>query len=129
MIHNLYVFDENGLPLLTIKLGSIEADGALLTGFLSAMQSFSKKISQGDVEEINFKDFNFHIRSLGSLYVALVADKTDHDIAFRLAEVSSIVEKHKDSLSDNAVQTDIKNAITKKVGIRDRAKDWANIGL
>nr|MDO8135268.1 hypothetical protein [Candidatus Njordarchaeum guaymaensis] len=129
MIHNVYVFDENGTPLLTVKAGSIEADSVLLTGFLSAMQSFSKKITQGEVERINIKDYDFHIRKVEPVYVALVADKNDGDAERRLDDVCKIVAQNMKNFADNLVQTKVKEAVTKRIGFRDRAKNWAEAGL
>jgi predicted regulator of Ras-like GTPase activity (Roadblock/LC7/MglB family) len=129
VIHNVYVFDVNGLPVISVKLGSIEADSALLTGFLSAMESFSRKIAQGDVEEINIKDYRFHIKACGSLYVALAADKTDKDTAYRLSEICKVVEKQHCNFEDKIIELEIKNIATRKIGLMDRATDWAHIGL
>jgi len=129
LIHNVYVFDENGTPLLTVKVGSIEADSVLLTGFLSAMQSFSKKITQGEVERINIKDYDFHIRKVEQVYVAVVADKNDGDVERRLDDVCKIVVQNMNKFADSSVQMKIKDAVTKKIGFRDRAKNWAETGL
>ncbi|WXG44383.1 MAG: hypothetical protein WED04_10175 [Promethearchaeati archaeon SRVP18_Atabeyarchaeia-1] len=128
-VHNVYVFSENGEPLVTMKLGSIEADSTLLTGFLSAMESFSKKIAQGDIEEINVKDFKFHIKANGHVYVALVADKGDQDAKWRLHEVCKIIEDHQNSFADKLVEMEIRDAVTKKISLRDRVASWAEVGL
>jgi predicted regulator of Ras-like GTPase activity (Roadblock/LC7/MglB family) len=129
VIHNIYVFDENGLPVISVKLGSIEADSALLTGFLSAMESFSRKIAQGDVEEINIKDYKFHIKACGSLYIALAADKTDKDIAYRLSEICKLIEKRHCNFEDKQAELEIKDIATKKISLMERATDWAKIAL
>jgi hypothetical protein len=129
MIHNIYIFDQNGLPVMAIKLGSIETDSTLLTGFLSAMESFSKKIAQGDVEEINIKDYRFHIRACGPLYVALASDKTDKDAPYRLSEICRVIEKRQNNFEDKLMELEIKDVATKKIGLRERATDWAKIGL
>jgi hypothetical protein len=129
MIHNIYVFDQNGLPVMAIKLGSIETDSTLLTGFLSAMESFSKKIAQGDVEEINIKDYRFHIRACGALYVALATDKTDKDGPYRLSEICKVIEKRQNNFEDKLMELEIKDVATKKISLRERATDWAKIGL
>ena len=127
-IHNVYVFNENGEPLVTVKLGSIEADSILLTGFLSAMESFSKKIAQGDIEEINIKDYKFHIKPIGSMYVSVVSDKDDRDARWRLGEVCKIVEKHGGNF-DKLLEIEIRDAATRKITIGDRATSWAEVGL
>ena len=129
VIHNVYVFDQNGLPVISVKLGSIEADSTLLTGFLSAMESFSRKIAQGDVEEINIKDYRFHIRACGTLYVALATDKTDKDTKFRLDEICRVLEKYHFKFDDKLAELEIKDVATKKISLIERATDWAKIGL
>jgi hypothetical protein len=128
-VHNVYVFGENGEPIVTVKLGSIEADSILLTGFLSAMESFSKKIAQGDIEEINIKDYKFHIKPMGSMYIAVVSDKEDKDARWRLSEVCKIIEKHKANFTDKLTEIEIRDAVTRKISIRDRATSWAEVGL
>jgi hypothetical protein len=129
MIHNLYVFDENGTPLISIKIGSIETDSVLLTGFLSAMESFSKKISQSDVEQINVKDYKFHIRRVGSVYVAAVADKSDRDVDSRLDGVASIIQESNMKFDDGLIEARIREILEKKRSAADKAKSWAKVGL
>jgi hypothetical protein len=128
-VHNVYVFNEDGEPLVTITLGSIRADSTLLTGFLSAIESFSKKIAQGDIEEINVKDYKFHIKPDGPMYVALVADKDDQDARWRLSEVCKIIDKHQRNFSDKLVEMEIRDAATRKIKMRDRVTSWAEVGL
>jgi hypothetical protein len=128
-VHNVYIFNENGEPFVTVKLGSIEADSILLTGFLSAMESFSKKIAQGDVEEINIKDYKFHIKPIGSMYIAVVSDKDDKDARWRLSEIYKIVQKHQGNFSDKLMEIEIRDAVTRKISISDRATSWAEVGL
>jgi hypothetical protein len=129
MIHNLYVFDENGTPLLSVKVGSIETDSVLLTGFLSAMESFSKKISQSDVEQINVKDYKFYIRRVGSVYVALVADTNDRDVEPRMEAVTNIIRDSNLKFDDGLVEAKIREVLARKQSATDKAKRWANIGL
>lgn len=129
VIHNVYVFDQNGLPVISVKLGSIETDSTLLTGFLSAMESFSRKIAQGDVEEINIRDYRFHIRACGTLYVALAADKDDKDTKYRLGEICKVLEKRHCNLEDKSLELEVKDIATKKISLIERATDWAKIGL
>jgi hypothetical protein len=129
VIHNIYVFDQNGLPVVSVKLGSIETDSMLLTGFLSAMESFSKKIAQGDVEEINIKDYRFHIRVCGALYVAMATDRTDKDAKYRLDEICRVLEKYHYSFEDKLAELEIRDVATKKISLIERATDWARIGL
>jgi len=129
MIHNLYVFDENGTPLMSIKIGSIETDSVLLTGFLSAMESFSKKISQSDVEQINVKDYKFFIRRVGSIYVAAVADKNDRDVDSRLDGVIAVLQENNMKFDDNLIDAKIREVLERKHGAADKAKNWAKIGL
>jgi hypothetical protein len=129
MIHNLYVFDENGIPLLSIKIGSIEADSVLLTGFLSAMESFSKKISQSDVEQINVKDYKFYIRRAGSVYIAMVADNADRDVESKMDAVKDIIQDSKLGLDNSLTEAKIREVLARKQSAADRAKKWAKIGL
>jgi hypothetical protein len=129
LIHNVYIFNESGTPLLAIKVGSIEIDGVLMTGFLSAMESFSKKVAQGEVEKINIKDFNFHIRKVESVYVALVADKNDGDAERRLDDVCKVVAPNMNNFANSLVRMRVRDAVTRKIGFRDRAKNWAETGL
>lgn len=129
MIHNLYVFDENGTPLLSVKIGSIEADSVLLTGFLSAMEMFSKKISQSDVEQINVKDYKFYIRRVGSVYVAMAADTNDRDVESRMEAVTAIIRDSDLRFGDGLIEAKIREALARKQSAADKAKNWAKIGL
>jgi hypothetical protein len=93
------------------------------------MESFSKKVAQGDVEEINIKDYRFHIKSNGAMYVALVADKEDKDARWRLSEVCRIIEKRKGNFNDKLMEMEIRDAAIRKIGLRDRVTSWAEVGL
>lgn len=129
MIHNVYVFHESGTPLLSIKIGSIETDSVLLTGFLSAMESFSKKISQSDVEQINVKDYKFYIRRAGSVFIAMVADIADRDVESKMDAVKEIIQNTDLEFDDGLTEDRIREVLGRKPSAADKAKSWAKIGL
>ena len=124
MIHNVYVFDENGAPIAEVKVGSIEADSTLMAGFLSAMQSFMKKIAQGEIEELNTNEYTFHIRKVESVYVALVSDKRDRNARSKLNLVSEIIANSKGRYDDEVMKMRIRYAVTHRESVADRARTW-----
>jgi hypothetical protein len=93
MIHNVYVFSANGEPIITLKLGSIAAPEAMVSGFLSAIQTFAKKLTGAEVQQVNAGQFSILMRRVDDNFVAIASDQNDRDARLRLDEVARIVKE------------------------------------
>jgi len=77
MIRNLVILDKNGRSLLSANFGECHSFGdneAMVSGFVSAIFSFSKMLSTDSVNEIGLGALSFMLLSQGDLMFALSAD-------------------------------------------------------
>jgi hypothetical protein len=74
IFRNLLVIDiSSGLPLITHSREDLEVDKELISGFLSAMDSFISELSgAGSMSEIHYKDFYITGETGNSVKVALI---------------------------------------------------------
>jgi len=129
MIHNVYVFSSNGEPIITLKLGSIAAPEAMVSGFLSAIQTFAKKLTGGEVQQVNAGNLNILMRRVENNFVALACDQNDRDARLRLNEIVRIVQEQLGKSSPAALEKAITEAATKAQSATDKAKAWASKGM
>lgn len=88
MIYNIYILTRDGLCILHRKYGGLEIDEALVTGFLSAISSFSRDISGEEFDMIVLGDKQFvSIPSENLIFVAYSdnGDKTKN-ILFKIKD-------------------------------------------
>ena len=78
MIHNVWILEKkSGILLFHDKLGSIETEEDLLSGFLSAIYSFAEMEISSGIESMEMGEYNMiYCLSHGLLFV-MAADKTD----------------------------------------------------
>jgi hypothetical protein len=129
MIHNVYVFSSNGEPIITLKLGSIAAPEAMVSGFLSAIQTFAKKLTGGEVQQVNAGNLNILMRRVEDNFVALACDQDDRDARLRLNEIVRIVHDQLGKSTPAALEKAIAEAATKTQSATDKAKAWASKGM
>ncbi len=78
LIHNIYIFRDDGICLFTRKYGTIEFDENLISGFLTAISHFGSEIGTTALEKIDFGDYRIVIASSeDDLITAGVVDKDD----------------------------------------------------
>ncbi len=93
MIRNLIIIDKDGRALLSANFGechSIGKDNDLVSGFISAIYSFSKMFEAESVDEIQMGKLSFILMSKGNLVFALSAD--DEDITPHKVTLVSIID-------------------------------------
>lgn len=129
MIHNVYVFSSNGEPIITLKLGSIAAPEAMVSGFLSAIQTFAKKLTGGEVQQVKAGNFNILMRRVQDNFVALACDQNDRDARLRLDEIARIVKEELGKSNPATLERMIAEAVTKVQSAADKAKVWATRGM
>ncbi|MFB0560058.1 MAG: hypothetical protein ACETWM_02315 [Candidatus Lokiarchaeia archaeon] len=98
MIYNIYILTRDGLCVLHRMYGGLEYDEALVTGFLSAISSFSRDISGEEFDLIVLGDKQFvSIPSENLIFVAY-SDNGD--------KVKNILFKIKEEFTNNYGQID-----------------------
>ncbi|MFX1518340.1 MAG: hypothetical protein ACFFCD_00235 [Promethearchaeota archaeon] len=78
MLHNVYIFKENGICLFTRKYGSLATDANLVSGFLSAISNFGQQIGTESLKRVDFGNYRVSLINTGEdLITAGVIDKND----------------------------------------------------
>lgn len=77
MIYNIYILTKDGLCVLHRKYGGPDYDEALVTGFLSAISSFSRDISGEEFDMIVLGDKQFVSIPSGNLIFVAYSDNGD----------------------------------------------------
>ena len=93
MIRNLIIIDKDGRALLSTNFGechSFGEDNEMVTGFISAVYSFSKMFEAESVDEIQLGTLTFILMTKDDLIFALSAD--DEDISAHKATLVSIID-------------------------------------
>jgi hypothetical protein len=78
LLHNVYIFRDNGVCLFSRKYGSIETDEGLVSSFLSAITHFGKELGTKSLERLDFGKYRIILVDSGDkLITAGVIDKDD----------------------------------------------------
>ncbi len=104
MIRNVIVLDINGRSLLTANFGdchTLGEDPLVISGFISAVHSFSQTLSGQGVDEIKLGSLNFLIQHRGELIFVMTSDEDDAEtnkgklervVSFFLEMYSGVIE-------------------------------------
>ena len=93
MIRNLIIIDKDGRALLSTNFGechSLGENNEMVSGFISAVYSFSKMFEAESVDAIQLGKLSFILMSKGNLVFALSAD--NEDITPHKATLVSIID-------------------------------------
>ena len=114
MIRNLIIIDEDGRALLSANFGechSLGQDNEMVSGFISAVYSFSKMFEAENVDSIQLGALSFVLMSKGNLVFALSADDEDTTThKTTLVAIINLFEELYDYYSMN-VESDIDTAV------------------
>ena len=137
VIHNVWILEKrSGRLLFSDKLGSIETEGDLLSGFLSAIYSFAEmEISAMGIESMEMGNYNMiYCLSHGLLFV-LAADKTDSSASLKaqidlirdsfVDEFPGLKENHEDFLEKWYGNRDIFQKFM--FPLRDLINSWVEV--
>ncbi|NVM02178.1 MAG: hypothetical protein HWN67_07570 [Candidatus Helarchaeota archaeon] len=83
MIHNVWILNTNGICLLDRNYSSIDVDKNLVAGFVSAIESFSKKLTQRHVDSIVMGDIRILYIVGEKIIVAIAIDSEDDEEEIR----------------------------------------------
>nr|MDO8062674.1 hypothetical protein [Candidatus Freyrarchaeum guaymaensis] len=106
MILDVYVMDKSGICLCRRtykKIGDIEGmDSLLLTGFMSAVMSFTENLASAKLEVIRTDKYVLLCNLSDPLATIILADKEDEDILKEVAEeiLKRFKEKYRNKLEN-----------------------------
>ncbi|MFX0134737.1 MAG: hypothetical protein ACFFDN_13940 [Candidatus Hodarchaeota archaeon] len=83
MIHNVWILNTNGICLLDRNYSSTDLDRNLVAGFVSAIESFSKKLTQRHVDSILMGDIRILYIVGEKIIVAIAIDAEDDEEEIR----------------------------------------------
>ncbi len=104
MIRNIFII-KDGVPLIKLHFGECHSLGSneeLLTGFLCALQNFSKELTGSTIKSINLEEYNFYFykdeRRPDLLHVFISDGGEDpSDINFKIQKIAGIFTSKYDS--------------------------------
>ena len=90
MIHNVWILNPDGICLLDRTYSSINVDKNLFGGFVTAIESFSERLTSRPVDSIIMGDIKI-LYILGPIVVAIAIDLADNESEIR-RKVSQLQE-------------------------------------
>jgi hypothetical protein len=97
MIRNLIIINKDGRPLLSANFGechSFGEDDEMISGFISALYSFSKLLEATSLDQIELGSLTFILITKGNLVFALSAD--DENIPEHKSTLLRIIDLFED---------------------------------
>jgi hypothetical protein len=100
LLHNVYIFRDNGVCLFSRKYGSIKTDEGLVSSFLSAITHFGKELGTKSLERLDFGNYRIILVDSGDkLITAGVIDKNDDVIEMERA-LNVLIYNFKNNFGD-----------------------------
>lgn len=115
LLHNVYIFKEDGICLFTRKYGSLETDEAIVTGFLSAISNFGEQIGTTSLQRLDFGDYRIVLVNSGeNLVTAGVIDKNDdvYVMETALKRLTLDFQSHYRNIKDSAISNTLFESYT-----------------
>ena len=116
-IRNIWVLNDDGVPLYAKMSKDIKEDPVLVSGFIYAISAFAKSIIGDEIKSIRLKKHTFYVKKCGKIIVAILSDVDEEEriekILTKLTEELSDVFKHK---GRTFTFNDSGSAIIKKIG-------------
>ncbi len=97
----IIVFDDGGIPLASIGFENLKVNEGLFTSFMSAMQSFAKGISGGEVKELEYGNVRVLLGKARENDVITIHSIVDRDAEWNHATVIDLIEGNDYVLDDN----------------------------
>jgi hypothetical protein len=130
LIHNVFVISPSGEPILTVKLGSIEASDAMVGGFISAIQSFANQIIGGDINHLKVGQYHLIMqRTTHDNILVIAADSDDRKTRVILDEIHTVVGDLVGNVPCEVITQLIEKVTAKEKSAGEKAKLWADYGL
>ncbi|MHA1237653.1 MAG: roadblock/LC7 domain-containing protein [Candidatus Odinarchaeia archaeon] len=89
MVYHVLILDVNGLPIIFRSYGEIEVDPTLISGFLSAQNTFIRELTGQEVERIFTKEYTFWMKKIGKFILTVVTDRNDREeyVKWRILQI------------------------------------------
>jgi hypothetical protein len=126
MVQSIYIINDDGETLAKVDLGSFEADEALFGGFLSAIQTFSEKMTGDAVQELFLGNYRMMIQRIEGHFLVVVLDKSAKDPLIHIRRIADVFKENiAVGVTDDLLEKLKVMALTSVKGT-DRADDWAS---
>ncbi len=102
MIENLWII-RDGISIFSKNYMRLKISDDLLAGFLSAIDSFIKETTEGEIKNINLKDSKFTYLVGEKLIIVVNTDEQDNDILIQnlLKQIESeFLDEFRDAIKD-----------------------------
>jgi len=124
-VQSIYVITEEGEAVQSLSLGNFKADEALLGGFMSAIQSFSKKVSGNTLEQLSTGDYLMLVTREAGYLLVTVHDRDDPNAMTRHGMIWAEFKKQVKEGVNEQLMAKLKRAAQMPLGGAERASEWA----
>lgn len=117
MIHNVWILNKNGICLIDRSYSNIEIDKTLFGGFITAIETFSEKLVDRQVDSMIMGDLKI-LYIIGRIVVAIAVDIGDDEREIRRKVTllqAAFIDQYKKDLDSTKVDIfqDFKRVIDK----------------
>ncbi|MCK5151145.1 MAG: hypothetical protein KAQ65_04870 [Candidatus Thorarchaeota archaeon] len=126
MVQSVFIINEEGETLERIDVGDFETDEVLFGGFMSAIQTFSDKLSGDAVQELSLGNSRMVIQKVNDYILVTVFGKGAKDPVTVSKRVSEVFKENISGGITNEMLEKLRTAATSAVTSSDRASDWAS---
>ncbi len=126
MVQCVFIINEEGETLERIDVGDFETDEVLFGGFMSAIQTFSDKLSGDDVQEISLGNNRIVIHRVTDYILVSVFGKSANDPVTVSKRVAEVFKENISGGINKDLLEKLREAATSAVTSTDRASDWAS---
>ena len=126
MVQCVFIINEEGETLERIDVGDFETDEVLFGGFMSAIQTFSDKLSGDDVQELSLGNNRIVIHKISSYILVTVFGKSAKDPITLSKRISEVFQENVSGGITKDMLEKLRTAATSAVTSTDRASDWAS---
>ncbi len=128
-LKGIIVFDEGGIPLASIGFENIQVNPGLFSSFMSAMQSFAKGISGGEVKELEYGNVRILLGKARENDVITIHSIVDDDAEWNHATVLELLEGNEYALDDNFLSLLKELLSDARVSIEEAKRGIDSMGL
>ena len=126
MVQSIFIINEEGETLERIDVGNFEADEVLFGGFMSAIQTFSKKVAGDAVQELFLGNYRMMIQKIMDYILVTVFGKGAQEPVTINKRVAEVFEDNIPNGITKDLLDKLEAAGTAAVTATDRADDWAS---
>lgn len=125
MIQSIFIINSEGETLASLSIGEFDADDALFGGFVSAIQSFSKRMAGDEIKGMEIGQYRLIISRVDSNFLVTIHPQGDENRRTDHHRLLELCRDNPESLTDSDFVEELKEEAEKPVTGADKASEWA----